>query len=189
MESKDLVEQRVLVIGRLEHVEPEDRLPVPHRRRQRFVRGVVADGTVWPLDEHFKHAPDLTVTVSRLPFAFCVLPFHIMATLELPHTPNCLVCGRTNPHGLHLDLHVDPDSGIVTTQLTPTPDHIGFEGIVHGGLLATVLDEAMVWVATWQGKRFCVCGELTVRFKESAQVSGPLIVTAENEQGGTKVFS
>jgi acyl-coenzyme A thioesterase PaaI-like protein len=109
--------------------------------------------------------------------------------LELPHTPNCLVCGRTNPHGLHLDLHVDPDTGIVTTQLTPTRDHIGFEGIIHGGLLATVLDEAMVWAATWSGKRFCVCGEMCVRFRESAAVGEPLIVTAKIDQTRKKLIT
>jgi len=101
-----------------------------------------------------------------------------MPQLELPHTPNCLVCGRSNPHGLHLSLYVDPATGVVTTTYTPTADHIGFEGIIHGGVIATVVDEAMVWAATWSGKRFCVCGELTVRFKESALVGERLMITA-----------
>lgn len=112
-----------------------------------------------------------------------------MSTLELPHTPNCLVCGRSNPHGLHLALHVDPDTGIVTTHLTPTRDHIGFEGIIHGGLLATVLDEAMVWAATWSGKRFCVCGELSIRFKQSAAVGEEIIVTAKIDQARKKLIT
>src|SRR5437773_9805367 len=108
-----------------------------------------------------------------------------MPLLELPHTPNCLVCGRANPHGLHLSLHADPTSNLVTTTFTPTRDHIGFEGIIHGGLLATVLDEAMVWAATWRIKRFCVCGEMTVRFRESAVVNEPLTVTAKVDQART----
>src|SRR6266581_934587 len=112
-----------------------------------------------------------------------------MPLLELPHTPNCLVCGRTNPHGLHLSLHVDPASNLVTTTLTPTRDHIGFEGIIHGGLLATVLDEAMVWAATWQIKRFCVCGEMTVRFRESAIVGEPLVVTAKVDGVRTRLIT
>lgn len=112
-----------------------------------------------------------------------------MPTLELPHTPNCLVCGRGNPHGLHLSLHVDPASGIVTTSFTPTQNHIGFEGIIHGGILATVLDEAMVWAATWSGKRFCLCGELTVRFKESAAVGAPLTATARIETARSKLIT
>jgi acyl-coenzyme A thioesterase PaaI-like protein len=101
-----------------------------------------------------------------------------MPTLELPHTPNCLVCGRSNPHGLRLSLHVEPETGVVTTEFAPTGDHIGFEGIVHGGVLATVLDEAMVWAATWAGKRFCVAGEMMVRFRESARPGERLVCAA-----------
>jgi uncharacterized protein (TIGR00369 family) len=94
--------------------------------------------------------------------------------LELPHTHGCLVCGRDNPLGLHLSLHVDPDVGIVRTTYTPLSAHIGFVGIIHGGVLSTVLDEAMVWAATWSINRFCVCGELTVRFRKPARVEEPL---------------
>jgi acyl-coenzyme A thioesterase PaaI-like protein len=112
-----------------------------------------------------------------------------MPQLELPHTPNCLVCGRSNPHGLHLSLHVDPHTSTVTTHFTPTRDHIGFEGIVHGGLLATILDEAMVWAATWHGKRFCVCGELVTRFKESATVGHPITITAKIDQARKKLIT
>jgi acyl-coenzyme A thioesterase PaaI-like protein len=100
-------------------------------------------------------------------------------SLALPHTPGCLVCGRDNPHGLHLNFSVDPASGIVRTQFTPAAHHIGFTGIAHGGILATVFDEAMVWAATWSGKRFCVCGELSVRFRRTAQIDQPLSIEAQ----------
>jgi len=102
-------------------------------------------------------------------------------TMELPHTSGCLVCGRGNPHGLHLSLHVDPASGIVSVEFVPSIHHIGFEGIVHGGVIATVVDEAMVWAATWAGKRFCVCGEMTVRFRQNSRVGTKLAVTAKVE--------
>ena len=101
-----------------------------------------------------------------------------MPLLELPHTAGCLVCGRQNPIGLHLHLHVDESTGAVETHFTPAAEHIGFEGIIHGGILATVLDEAMVWAATWRGRRFCVCGEMTIRFRKPAEVGKPLIVRA-----------
>jgi len=101
-----------------------------------------------------------------------------MALIELPHTRGCLVCGHDNPYGLHLHLKVDDESGTVSCDFTPTIHHIGFEGIIHGGLLATVLDEAMVWAATWSGKRFCVAGEMNVRFRQSAAIGQPLYVTA-----------
>lgn len=101
-----------------------------------------------------------------------------MAICELPHTRGCLVCGRDNPHGIHLHLSVDDAAGIVTSLFTALAHHMGFEGIVHGGLLSTVLDEAMVWAATWAGKRFCVCGELNVRFRQSVRIGQIVSVEA-----------
>ncbi len=101
-----------------------------------------------------------------------------MSLIELPHTSGCLVCGRDNPKGLHLHLHVDESTGMIETRFTPAPEHIGFEGIIHGGILATVFDEAMVWAASWHVRRFCVCGELTVRFRKPAQPGKPLLIRA-----------
>ncbi|HEY1686865.1 MAG TPA: PaaI family thioesterase [Tepidisphaeraceae bacterium] len=101
-----------------------------------------------------------------------------MPLLELPHTHNCLVCGRSNPHGLKLSLHVDPADGSVHTAFTPQPHHAGFESITHGGALATVLDEAMVWAATWQYKKFCLCAEMSIRFLRPALINQPLAIIA-----------
>lgn len=104
-----------------------------------------------------------------------------MAMIELPHTQGCLVCGRGNAKGLHLHLFVDEERGEVEVSFAPSKEHIGFEGIIHGGVLATVLDEAMVWAATWKGKRFCVCGEMTIRFRKVVEVGKRVIVRASVE--------
>ncbi len=101
-----------------------------------------------------------------------------MPWIELPHTPGCLVCGTANARGMHLSLEVNSETGVVRVAFTPRSEHMGFEGIVHGGALATVFDEAMVWAATWAKRRFCVCGELTVRFRQTAEVGEALHVTA-----------
>ncbi|MGH7177391.1 MAG: PaaI family thioesterase [Tepidisphaeraceae bacterium] len=98
--------------------------------------------------------------------------------IQLPHTRDCLVCGRDNPHGLKLDAMVDPANGLVTINFAPGAHHTGFEGIVHGGLIATVMDEAMTWAASWAQKRFCVCGEVTVRFRQAINVGQTLRVEA-----------
>jgi acyl-coenzyme A thioesterase PaaI-like protein len=112
-----------------------------------------------------------------------------MALLQLPHTAGCLVCGRDNPQGLKLDLHVDPETSTVRVEFTPCPEHIGFEGVVHGGVIATVLDEAMVWCATWAGLRFCVCAELTTRFRKEAAVGRALIVEAKVESSRSRLIT
>lgn len=108
--------------------------------------------------------------------------------IELPHTTGCFVCGRDNTHGLHLSLHVEPSTGIVHTTFTPDAEHIGFQGIIHGGILATVADEAMVWAAIWSSHRSCVAGELTVRYKRKAIVGQPLIVQAKIKQSRPRLI-
>jgi acyl-coenzyme A thioesterase PaaI-like protein len=109
--------------------------------------------------------------------------------LELPHTAGCLVCGPGNAKGLRLHLHVDPQTGIVQTRFAPEAEHIGFEGMAHGGVLAAVFDEAMVWAASWAGKRFCVCGEMSVRFRRKAQVGHMLIFRARVESRRAKLIA
>ncbi len=120
----------------------------------------------------------------------CLSGYHgNMALLQLPSTHGCLVCGRFNPQGLRLDLHVDETSGVVHTTFVPTPHHIGFENVLHGGLMATVVDEAMVWAATWVGRRFCLCGELTVRFREPGRVGDVLSIQAGVDVNRSKLIT
>jgi acyl-coenzyme A thioesterase PaaI-like protein len=109
------------------------------------------------------------------------------ALLELPHTSGCLVCGRNNNVGLKLNLFVDPASGVITVDFSPKPEHIGFEGIAHGGMLATVFDEAMVWAATWNLRTFCYCGEMSVRFRRPARVGEKLHLEAKVELSRPKL--
>ena len=110
-----------------------------------------------------------------------------MPLLQLPHTSGCLVCGRDNPHGLRLDLYVDPQCATVRVDFTPRPEHIGFQGVIHGGVVATVLDEAMVWSATWAARRFCVCAELTTRFLKEAAVGRALVVETKVESNRSRL--
>ncbi|HEU4941152.1 MAG TPA: PaaI family thioesterase [Candidatus Eisenbacteria bacterium] len=55
----------------------------------------------------------------------------------------CFCCGPRNPIGLHLEFEMTPDRRMRTVW-TPREEHQGFKDIVHGGLVATVLDEVMV---------------------------------------------
>ncbi|RYG75265.1 hypothetical protein EON77_11385 [bacterium] len=104
-----------------------------------------------------------------------------MPTLPLPRTQHCLVCGRDNPHGLRLRLHVDDQTGVVSTSLAIAPHHGGFNDVAHGGLIATVADEAMAWASAWSAKRFGLCGELVCRFRRPARVGMTIRVEASPE--------
>ena len=95
----------------------------------------------------------------------------------LPHTRSCFVCGEANPLGLNL--RFETDGRVVRTRFTPRPEHIGFKGVVHGGILSTVLDEIMVWACAAQTKRFAFCAELNVRFVNPAAPGSEVFATAE----------
>jgi acyl-coenzyme A thioesterase PaaI-like protein len=58
-----------------------------------------------------------------------------------PH--HCFACGELNAHGLHLELHADGDS--CWTELSLGQEFEGWEGLAHGGILCTILDEVMAW--------------------------------------------
>ncbi len=55
--------------------------------------------------------------------------------------PNCFGCGADNPSGLRLDLKLEGD--LLTTEFIPERRHEGWPGLVHGGVIAAVLYEAM----------------------------------------------
>jgi uncharacterized protein (TIGR00369 family) len=105
----------------------------------------------------------------------------------LPHTHSCFVCGESNAHGLQLRFH--SDGRTVHTRFTPAAEHIGFKGVTHGGLLATVLDEIMVWAVAVASRRFAYCAEMTVRFQRPARPGEELTATAELVADGRgKIF-
>jgi uncharacterized protein (TIGR00369 family) len=47
---------------------------------------------------------------------------------------------------------------------TPADTFTGYTGVVHGGIISTMLDEIMGWSVSLRVNRFTVTGELTVRF-------------------------
>jgi uncharacterized protein (TIGR00369 family) len=58
-----------------------------------------------------------------------------------PH--RCFACGPLNVHGLHLELHVDGER--CWTDLALDERFQGWDGIAHGGIVCTILDEVMAW--------------------------------------------
>jgi acyl-coenzyme A thioesterase PaaI-like protein len=102
-----------------------------------------------------------------------------MSATSLPYTRNCFVCGARNPHGLRLRFRRVGDE--VHADFAPTAEHAGFRGIIHGGILATVLDEAMFWAAASRTGRFCLAAELSVRFLHKVAVGRKLLCVARLE--------
>ena len=97
---------------------------------------------------------------------------------ELKDNQRCFVCGKDNPSGLHVQFTVDHTSRTITGRFTPRRDHEGWEGIVHGGIIAALLDEAMVKLAAHLGEP-AVSAEITVKFKAPVASGEELVVTGK----------
>lgn len=84
----------------------------------------------------------------------------------------CFICGEKNPIGLKLRLRTDPERGESAADVIFPADFQGWSGIVHGGLVASVLDEALIYAAGAAGHA-CVTGEITARFVKPASTGVP----------------
>ncbi len=82
-----------------------------------------------------------------------------------PH--NCFACGSLNTHGLQLDLHFEADR--CWTELAMPERFQGWDGIAHGGILATILDEVMAWSLV-ERDNWGLTARLNVQFKRPVPV-------------------
>lgn len=87
----------------------------------------------------------------------------------------CFACGPDNPHGLHLNFRFEGDEYVC--DFLPQRQHQGWAGVVHGGIVATLLDEAMTRML-WDTGTNAVTADLHVRLRRPAQVGIPLQVRA-----------
>lgn len=87
----------------------------------------------------------------------------------------CYVCGMENAAGLQIPFRKDGEGGSRAEYVAP-PEHAGWPTIIHGGLLFTLMDEAVAWACTYAGRR-CVTARAEARFREPARVGVSLVVT------------
>ena len=91
---------------------------------------------------------------------------------------NCFVCGEKNPGGLRLRFEIDKEKQTLKTTFTASPVFQGYDGIIHGGIVSTLLDEAMAKLAYELGYH-AVTASLEVRFKRPAPILELLLVFGE----------
>jgi len=97
--------------------------------------------------------------------------------VEILEDGYCLVCGEDNPIGLKARFITDPEEKSSSCELQFPREFQGWENVVHGGMLSTLLDEAAIYACRTTGERF-VTAELQVRFKKPVAVNTPLKVSA-----------
>jgi uncharacterized protein (TIGR00369 family) len=90
----------------------------------------------------------------------------------------CFVCGENNPDGLRLSFEIDKEKKTLKTIFVASPTFQGWDGIVHGGMISTLLDEAMAKLVYELGYQ-AVTAFLEVKFKKPAPILEPLHVHGE----------
>ncbi len=99
-----------------------------------------------------------------------------MAENELVNTATdhgCFGCGEQNPIGLRLKFF--RRDGAVVATFSPRQTHEGYIHMMHGGIVSTLLDEAMSW-AVIDGGHLAVTAKMEVHFRKPVPVDAPLTV-------------
>ncbi|HEX5038976.1 MAG TPA: PaaI family thioesterase [Candidatus Limnocylindria bacterium] len=77
----------------------------------------------------------------------------------------CFACGGTNPIGMRLKIEIG--DGMARTTWSAGDDFVGWSDKIHGGIIATLLDEVMAW-APASDDAWAVTAEMTVRYRSPA---------------------
>lgn len=96
---------------------------------------------------------------------------------KIPRYKLCFVCGRDNPASL--DVHFFRDGGRVLCDWNPQEKHLGYRDRVHGGVVATILDEAMSWAPAQEWRRMGYSIELAVKYRQPVPSGRTCRVEAE----------
>jgi uncharacterized protein (TIGR00369 family) len=96
--------------------------------------------------------------------------------MKQPNSRHCFVCGLENPQGLRLEFH-ETGPGEVRAQYVVPEVYQGYPGVVHGGIVAAMLDE-MCGRAHMSGpaesSRFMYTARLEIRYRGTVPLGQPL---------------
>lgn len=92
---------------------------------------------------------------------------------------HCFVCGMKNPFGLQVKPEIEAGGALVRIVCTPAEHLQGWANILHGGILSTLLDEAITYVGISTFGQHAVTARLEVRFRNPAPTRVKLFVSAE----------
>lgn len=87
----------------------------------------------------------------------------------------CFACGKDNPIGLKLNFK--REGKIAKAEFTPNKLHQGWSGLVHGGIINCLLDEAMSYATYFEGIN-CLTAKMQARLKRPVLIDEPLIITS-----------
>ncbi|MCG9133391.1 PaaI family thioesterase [Candidatus Poribacteria bacterium] len=99
--------------------------------------------------------------------------------MAIENNDNCFVCGMKNPFGFQVKPEIIGGGASVRIECTPAEHLQGWANILHGGILSTLLDEAITYVGISTFDQPAVTAQLEVRFRNPAPTTVKLFVSAE----------
>jgi acyl-coenzyme A thioesterase PaaI-like protein len=114
---------------------------------------------------------------------------HKVAGRKQPNSRNCFACGLENPIGLGLTFQ-EYETGEVTSEIIIPEPFEGYPGIVHGGIIATMLDEIVSRAAMWgDHDHFHLTAKLELRFRIPVPTQTPILLRGQmvKQRGEMKV--
>ena len=90
----------------------------------------------------------------------------------------CFACGAQNPYGLKLNFRVEEDCFVAETVLAR--EYQGYTGVAHGGIVSTMLDEAMGGYLVALGEK-ALTGRLAVRYRHPTPIGEKLRIEGRIE--------
>lgn len=104
-----------------------------------------------------------------------------------PDNP-CFGCGGANPHGMRLVFERDDQGQRIRGRFRIGAGFQGGPGFVHGGIIATVLDEAMGKVNRFHDVT-AVTAELSIEYHRPIRVDEEIVVEASHvERNGRQLW-
>ncbi|MDX2344730.1 MAG: PaaI family thioesterase [Acidimicrobiia bacterium] len=91
---------------------------------------------------------------------------------------HCFGCGASNPIGLNLTDFERSDNTVRAT-FEPRRDFHGFSDLLHGGIVATALDEIMAWTAILVEGVMVMTGKLDLRYRKPAKVDRSFVLVGQ----------
>ncbi|MCO5217491.1 MAG: PaaI family thioesterase [Thermomicrobiales bacterium] len=86
---------------------------------------------------------------------------------------NCFGCGALNPAGLHLQFYATDEPDTIWASWLPTVAFEGYGGMIHGGIICTLLDEIMTW-SLYSKNLWAVTAKMQTSFRKPVVVGQPV---------------
>ncbi len=109
-----------------------------------------------------------------------------MPEIILEDDQMCFACGSKNPIGLRLKFTLDKEDTL-RTEFTPQKVHQGFKDIVHGGIIALILDEVMVNLL-WKTGRRAISAQMEVKLSQPVKLGETVYFEGRISKDSKKVI-